>query len=473
MLGSLEVHNGDRSVAVGTVKARLLLVALLLRANRVVTNDELIEQIWGDWPPANPRSALQTNVQRLRRALGDDAATLIQTRPDGYRIGLEPARLDLLWFRELVRDARRADDLAHRHRLLKDALALWRGQPLAGLSSESLVREELPSLLEERLAAEEQLIDVRLELGQHAEVVADLIALTSRHPLRERLWAQLMLALYRCGRQADALHAYRTVARRLADELGIDPNQQLQRLHHAILVADPSLAAPAGPTAPWSPQFQLPLDIDDFVGRADLVDRIRGLLARDRGVPIVWLSGPPGVGKTALAIRVGHLLRATYPDGQWYVRLGGATNRHDPGDVLAELLRTSGVERADLPERLDARAAAFRARLADRRVLLLLDDAAEAEQVQPLLPGTAGCAVLVTSRQDLSGLSARYGARGITLDALAPEDAETLLTQVMGTGADAAGVAELARLCGYLPLALRIAAVNLTRRPVRPLPSPG
>jgi DNA-binding SARP family transcriptional activator len=478
VLGPLEVRDGDRPVAVGTVKARTLLVALLLRANRVVATDELIDQLWGDLPPANPRSALQTNVQRLRRALGDDAAELIQTRPEGYRISLEPKQLDLLWFRELVEDARRTDDLVHQHDILSEALALWRGQPLAGLSSESLVREEIPALVEERLAAEEQLIDVRLKLGQHAEVVADLTALTNRHPLRERLWAQLMLALYRCGRQAEALHTYRAVARRLADELGIDPNQQLQRLHHAILVGDPSLGPPAGPAsspAPaWSPQFQLPLDVDDFVGRADLVDRIGDLLARDRGVPIVWVSGSGGVGKTALAMRVGHRLRPAYPDGQWWVRLGGVTDPRDPGDVLAELLRTCGVEERDIPQRLDARAAAFRARLADRRVLLLLDDAAGVEQVQPLLPGTTGSAVLVTSRQDLSGLSARYAARGVTLDILAPEEAEALLTQVIGSGpagADAAGVAELAELCGYLPLALRIAAVNLTRRPGRPLAS--
>ena len=249
VLGPLEVRDQARQVVVRTAKARLLLVALLLRANRVVSSDELIDQLWGDAPPANPRSALQTNVQRLRRALGDDAARLVQTHPEGYRIELEPKRLDLLWFRELVEQARRTDDLEHRHSLLREALALWRGQPLAGLASEALVREELSSLLEERLAVQEWLIDVRLELGQHAELVAELAALTCRHSLRERLWAQRMLALYRCGRQADALGAYRAISRQLADELGIQPNQELQRLHHAILVADPSLAWSQAPAA--------------------------------------------------------------------------------------------------------------------------------------------------------------------------------------------------------------------------------
>jgi DNA-binding SARP family transcriptional activator len=476
VLGPLEVHDGDRVIAVRTAKARTLLVALLLRANRVVTIDELVDQLWDDSPPANPRSALQTNVQRLRGALGDGTAPSIQTRPSGYSIDLEPKQLDLLRFRELVGEAQRAEDPVRRHGLLSEALALWRGQPLAGVSSESLLRDELPLLLEEQLSVREQALDVRLELGQHAQVVAELAALTSRHPLRERLWGRLMLALYRCGRQGDALNAYRKLAGYLAEELGVDPDQELQRLRHAILVADPSLTVPAGSHAsqgsPWSPQCQLPLDIGDFVGRADLVDQVEGLLARDTVLPIVWVSGSPGVGKSALAVRVGHRLRTRYPDGQWYVRLGGATTPRDPGEVLAELLRTCGVERGDIPERLDARAAAFRARLADRRLLLLLDDAAGSEQVEPLLPGIAGCAVLVTSRQDLSGLTARYAARGIVLDVLGPAEARALLARVIGigeAGAEAAAVAELAELCAYLPLALRIAAANLASRPGAPL----
>jgi hypothetical protein len=322
--------------------------------------------------------------------------------------------------------------------------------------------------------------------------VPELTALTSKHPLRERPWAQLMLALYRCGRQGEALQAYRTIARHLVEELGIDPGEELRRLHRGILAADPSLAAPPAAPAPdgsppagrphagrgsvaapgdrapsdrWVPQFQLPLDIGDFVGRADLADRVERLLADDPGTPIVTLSGSPGVGKTALAVRVAHRLRSRFPDGQWYVRLGGATDPRDPGDVLAELLGASGVERAGVPERLDARAAALHARLADRRVLLVLDDAAGAEQVEPLLPSTAGCAVLATGRQELARLTASHAASAVTVDLLPPAEAEAQLTRILGAGEDAAGVAELAELCGYLPLALRIAAANLAGRP--------
>jgi DNA-binding SARP family transcriptional activator len=491
VLGPVEVRDGDRLVDVPTAKARSLLVALLLRANRVVTVEELVDQVWDDSPPANPRGAVQTNIQRLRRALGREASELIRTRTPGYAIEVKPRQLDLLGFRELVDQARRADSLVSRYELLSEALALWRGPPLGGVSSESLTREEAPRLAEERLAAQEQLVDVELELGHHARVVPELTALTSKHPLRERPWAQLMLALYRCGRQGEALQAYRTITRHLVEELGIDPGEELRRLHQGILAADPSLAAPPAAPAPdrspparphagrarvaatapgdrWIPQCQLPLDLGDFVGRADLVERVERLLADDSGTPIVTLSGSPGVGKTAVAVRVAHRLRPRFPDGQWYVRLGGATDPRDPADVLAELLRASGVERDGIPEGLDARAAALRARLADRSVLLVLDDAAGAEQVEPLLPGTAGCAVLATGRQELARLTASHAATGVTLDLLRPDEAEALLTRILGgarrLGEDAAGVAELAELCAYLPLALRIAAANLAGR---------
>ena len=478
MLGPVEVRDGDRVLPLPAARVSALLVTLLLRANRVVTVDELVDRVWGEHPPGNPRAALQTTVQRLRRALGDE--TLIRTRPRGYLIELEPRRLDLLLFRDLVEQAHRVGDLIRRRDLLGQALALWRGPPLAGMTAEPLLRDEVPRLVEERLAAQELWTDVRLDLGEHARLIPELVALTREHPLRERAWGQLMLALYRAGRQGDALRAYRALAGHLAEELGVDPSEELRRLHQAILTADPSLAvtrdqpAPASATvaAPahgtWRAQCQLPLDISDFVGRDHLIERIEDFLATGDGVPIATVSGLPGVGKTALAIRVAHRLRPRFPDGQWYVRLGGALHRRDPGEVLAELLRTSGVDADEVPERLDARAAAFRARLADRRVLLCLDDAADVEQVEPLLPGTAGCAVLVTARRDLSGLAARYAARGYTLDVLSPVEAAALLARVLGperAGVEPAVVAELARLCAYLPLALRIAAANLASRP--------
>jgi DNA-binding SARP family transcriptional activator len=239
LLGPVEVRDGDRLVMVRTYKVRTLLVALLLQANRMVTVDELIDQLWGGRAPAHPRKAVQTNVRRLREALGDDAPGPIRTRPHGYLIELDPQQLDLLSFRRLVEQVQHAEDPVRMDGLMTRALALWRGEPLAGVSSESLVRDEIPRLTEEYLAAREQSIDIQLELGRHAKLVPELTASTRKHPLRERLWAQLMIALYRCGRQADALHAYQTLSRCLA----VDPTHEVQRIHHAILVADPNLAA--------------------------------------------------------------------------------------------------------------------------------------------------------------------------------------------------------------------------------------
>jgi DNA-binding SARP family transcriptional activator/tetratricopeptide (TPR) repeat protein len=471
LLGPLEARERGRPVDLGTPRVRTLLAALLLSANRVVSVDELVDRIWAGEPPANPRRTVQTNVARLRLALGDGAADLVRTRERGYLIEVDQWQLDLLRFRALVEQAHPGEDPVRRARLLAQALGLWRGEPLAGLPAESLARDEVPRLAEERLTAQEHLIEVRLDLGHHVELVSELTALTARYPLRERLWGHLMLALYRSSRQADALRVYRTLARHLAEDLGLDPGEELQRLHRAVLTADPSLSAPAGAPVTvrpsWTAQCQLPADVADFVGRGRILDRIEDLL-NIGGMPVVTIAGLPGVGKTALGVRAAHRLRSRFPDGQWFVRLGGATGPRDPADVLADLLRGSGVEPGDIPDRLDARAAAFRARLADRRVLLLLDDASGADQLEPLMPGTSGCAVLVTSRRSLAELAARYPAHEIPLDVLPPADAETLLTRVLRAGRHRprpGQVAELAGLCAQLPLALRIAAATLAGQP--------
>ncbi|GIJ68844.1 hypothetical protein Voc01_037610 [Virgisporangium ochraceum] len=471
MLGPLEARDRGQVVELGTPRARTLLATLLLQPNRVVSVDELVERLWGERPPGNPRRTVQTNVARLRLALGGEGHA-VRTRESGYLIEVDQWQLDLLRFRALVTQAHPAEDPVRRLRLLDEALGLWRGEPLAGMTAETLVRDEVPRLAEERLAAQESLIDVRLALGQHADLVSELTDLTGRHPLRERLWGYLMLALYRSSRQADALHAYADLSRKLASDLGLDPSDELQRLHRAVLTGDPVLALPS-PATPatrftWTVECQLPLDVADFVGRGPGLARIDDLLGIG-GMPVVTVAGPPGVGKTALVVRAAHRLRWRFPDGQWYVRLGGATSPRDPSDVLADLLRTSGA--ADIPERLDARAAAFRSRLADRQVLLVLDDAASAEQLEPLLPGTSGCAVLATARCSLAALAARYPAHELTLDVLPTVDARTLLTRVLRAGrrqVELALVAELARLCGQLPLALRVSAAALVARPGTP-----
>lgn len=474
VLGPLALRRDRRPVRLGGPRPRVLLASLLLRANELVGVDQLVDRLWGVNPPQDARAALQVVVTRLRQALGVDAER-IRTQPGGYLIAVSPDELDLLHFNELVAradEAARAGDITAESKLLTEAVGLWHGPPLVNVPSDLLHREDVAQLSERHLLAEEQRNEAGLRLGRHTALISELRSLTAQHPLRERFWAQLTTALYRSGRQAEALAAYGSVAQLLSDELGIDPGPELRELHQAVLTADPVLATPEMlPTSPpWQPSCQLPLDIGVFAGRERLVDHLVELLGSDAGhsLPVVALSGSPGVGKSALAIRVAHQLRSAFPDGQWYLQLAGTstTPRH-PGDVLAELLVTAGLPATALPAGLHERAAVLRARLADRRVLLVCDDAASADQVRSLLPGTAGCAVLVTSRTELSGL-ALQGAYHVALDPLSSAEATELLTSMLGAGrvhAEPDATAELARLCDHIPLALRITGANLTARP--------
>jgi len=306
LLGPLKVVDGGRLVPIRSAKHRVLLAALLLRAGELVTVDELADAVWGDALPASPRKAVQTHVSRLRQLLR--GAELIQSQPEGYVIAVAHGDVDVGRFGLLLEAARGAvgrGDRGAEAEALRQALALWRGEPLADVTSEALHRNAVVRLAEQRLDALQRRIEADLELGRHAELVSELRALTNQHPLREQYWALLMTALYRCGRQADALEAYRSVSRRLADDLGVDSGPGLRELHQAILTNDPTLAAsPArAHTANTSARpSQLPLDVADFVGRAELVRQITRLLADDQRVPIVGVSGSPGVGKTALAI---------------------------------------------------------------------------------------------------------------------------------------------------------------------------
>lgn len=464
VLGAMRVAVDGREVPVPAAKHRVVLAALLLRPGQVVSVAELIEHLWAEAPPEGARGTVQTYVQRLRRAFAP--ADLITTHRDGYAIEVAPGALDLENFRAAVADADAAaarGDAVAEVEALRAGLTLWRGPALFDVPSESLRATVVQSLSEERLQVLERVLDAELGLGRHAEVVAELRGLTAAHPMRERFWAQLMLALHRGGRQAEALAAYRAVRARLRDELGIEPGDRLRALHQAVLTGDveappAEVARPvdAARSAPWVAQCTLPLDVRVFAGRENLVDELLVTLT-GAAVPVVAVCGPPGVGKSALAVRLAHRLRAAFPDGQWHVRLNGAAL----SEVLADLLHATGLDRALLPVSVDARAAQLRARLADRRVLLLLDDAADAEQVRALLPGTPGCAVLVTSRVHLGGLAALHDARVVTLDVLRPDEAQDLFTDLLGAGADRAALAEVARLCGYLPLALRLAAANL------------
>ncbi|AKH84583.1 transcriptional regulator, SARP family protein [Streptomyces sp. CNQ-509] len=485
LLGPIEAAAADgRPVDLGPARQRSVLAALLLDGGRAVPTAQLVHRVWGHAAPQRATETLYSYLSRLRRTLAGSQATLHRS-PDGYELAVGPAgSVDVHRFRLLLTRARAATTTtdAAAAGLFREALALWRGLPFPGVDTPWFngVRD---ALAKELFAAELDSADVRLRLGDHAALLTGLAARSAAHPLDERLAAQYMTALYRCGRPADALDHYRRIRRLLAEELGIDPGRPLQQVHQAVLGGDPELSVPepagAAPvrrpeSAPpaWLAQCQLPPDVRGFAGRTDLVARLAELLECRDAAPVV-VSGSPGVGKSALAVHLGHRLRRAFPDGQWYVRLQGTRERpRDPADVLAALLRASGEDAAAIPESLEDRAGAFRGRAADRRVLLVLDDAADAEQVRPLLPGTAGVAVLVTSRSDLRGLTASHAAHPVPLDVLRPGEAGDLLAGILGerrVAAEPAAAARLAELCARLPLALRIAAANLAARPGRSL----
>ncbi|MFC8329225.1 AfsR/SARP family transcriptional regulator [Streptomyces olivaceus] len=489
LLGPLEIRIGDRQVHLRAPKQRTLLAALLVSAGRTVTTGELVDHLWDGELPSNGRGALHVHMTRLRKSLGaPEADELIRTVPEGYRAVLPPGSSDLQRFDQALQEAvlaRRRADLPAEAELLAAARSLWRGPALVDVPSEVLCRDAVPALRERFLQASERYFEVSLLLGRHARILPELRETALRNTYRERFWCQLMLALYRCDRQAEALAAYREAQGRLNDELGIGPGDSLVRTHQAVLTGSAALfdvAAGAPAAAPgshesgggaWHVLCQLPPD-QALVGRDRLCDQVAAAAAPAGTLPappVVVLCGGPGTGKTALAVRTGHRLRHLFPEGQWYVRLREADGRaREPGAVLAQLLTASGADA--VPRTLEEKASALRTRLADRRVLMILDDAADAEQVTPLLPGTSGCSVLITSYASLPALGTECGTRSFALDALSPAAALTMLETVLGgarVAAEPEAARQLAALCGRRPLALRIAATRLADRPDRPL----
>ncbi|GAA2671972.1 MULTISPECIES: BTAD domain-containing putative transcriptional regulator [Actinosynnema] len=474
VLGPLRVVVGGRPVAVRAGRQRCLLASLLTRPGAPISVDELAEHVWGDRPPARARQTLHTYVMRLRQVLGPEVP--IRTVPDGYLVDVPASCVDAARFAELLALGDReqaAGRLAEASSALAAALELWRGPALADVPSAVLHRDEAPRLTESALHARERRAEIDLAIGRHAELVPELTALTAEHPLRERLWAQLVVALHRSGRRAEALAAYDRVSALLAEELGIDPGGELRRVHRAVL-ADEGGRSPAPEGAESGPEpgapSQLPARAGDFVGRSNSVHLVETLLRRSHGVPVVTLSGQPGVGKTALAVHAAHRLRGDFPDGQLYVNLRG----HAQGpplsavDVLPRFLRAQGVAPEAVPLDPDEQEALHRSRLTGKRVLVVLDDAASAEQIRPLLPGSPGCAVLVTSRDALRGLAVSHAATNVRLDVLDDGEARALLSGVLGAdvvGGEHAATGELVALCAHLPLALRIAAANVLSRP--------
>ena len=461
ILGPLTASWAGREIPLGPEKHRTLLACLLLRAGQVVPVAELVDRVWRDDPPAGGRRVVQTYVTRLRKALGA-AGPLIRTVPPGYLLEVPEQAFDLARFRAHVERARTAGDLRAEVDELRAGLALWRGEPLADLAP---LRDEAPRLVEERMRALDRRIEIDLALGRHAELVGELSGLVREHPLRESLWAQLVLALHRSGRQADALRAYQEVRTLLREELGLDPGEALRRAHGAILRPD------SGPGQEWTPVRQLPADTGTFVGREELVERISGLVTGTRPVVLV-LSGTAGIGKTALAVRAGYRLADRFPDGQLYVNLRGHSGGipMSSGDALVRMLRAVGVPPDRIPAELDEQSALFRSTVAGRKILVVLDNAVGPEQVRPLLPGSPSCPVIVTSRDNLRGLIAINGALRLPVDVLSATESVDLLAGIAGRtliDAEPAAAQQLAELCGRLPLALRIAAANLADGPHR------
>jgi DNA-binding SARP family transcriptional activator/tetratricopeptide (TPR) repeat protein len=480
ILGPLQVVTEAGSVALGGRRPCTLLAMLLAHPDQVVSLDHLIDAVWDDRPPVTARRQVQNEISALRRRLGDGGVTIVADGR-GYRVQPGPGELDSRTFEDGVARASvlAADgQLAEAVDALRSALRLWRGPALLGLSGR-VVEAAAARLDEQRLTATEQRFELELRLGRHDEVVGDLTELVAANPLRERLVGQLMLALHRAGRQADAVQVYHDLRVRLADELGLDPATPLQRQFAAILNNDPGPAALAGEGAarpdPPTPR-QLPADVAGFTGRHEHLKQLDELLPehnhRDTAIVISTITGMAGIGKTALAVHWGHRVSDRFPDGQLYVDLRGHAQGEPvrPLDALTQFLRSLGVPPGEIPAEESAAAARYRSLLAERRVLVLLDNASEPAQVRPLLPASPGCLVLVTSRHRLSGLAARDGARRLSLDVLGAYEAQLLLERIIGgerVAAEPGAATELVRICSYLPLALRIAAATLLDRPGR------
>ncbi|MGW6456971.1 AfsR/SARP family transcriptional regulator [Streptomyces sp. NPDC055078] len=478
LLGPVEAMWEGRCLRLGGPKPRALLAALLLRAGYVVPADDLVDVIWGEKPPETARALVQTYVSALRRALPEARRGAIETRAPGYVIRPDAGTVDLGRFEELAAAGRRAaarGDHSAAARSGRAALELWRGSALGGVGE--ALRSEAARLEEARQTVVEERIAAELECGgRESELVTELKGLVGAHPTKERLRGQLMLALYRVGRQADALTVFEEGRAVLAEELGIDPGPELCWRHGEILRADPVLlraeegaaaldvSVPQVPVTP-RPVSLLPPAIRDFTGReAEIAEVVDGLTAPRDAPAVVVVSGPAGVGKSALAVKAAHLAMEAFPDGQLYAELQGAGGPVTSGDVLGRLLRALG---AAPPEHAAERADLFRGLVAGRRLLLVLDDAGEEAQVRPLLPGGAGCGVLVTSRARLGGLD---GARRTDLAVLDEARSLELLTRVTGARgatddpAEDAAARRIVTLCGGLPLALRIAGARLTTR---------
>jgi DNA-binding SARP family transcriptional activator/tetratricopeptide (TPR) repeat protein len=485
VLGPLEVRSPQGAqVELGRRRReRCLVGVLLVYAGHLVTVDRLLDLLWDGAPPDGARVTLTSHVSRMRRPLRSAGEVPILRRGDGYLLDVAPEQVDLHRFTALVRQAESVRDPEERFDLLGEALQLWRGELLADVASDRLRDRVGAGIRDVRLGATEARLEAMLDCGRHQAAVPLLTDLVDAYPYRERLLALLMLALFRCGRTSDALALFRRSRGRFIDELGVEPGAELARLHKAMLRGDPALGtvmagpAPEGVAVADVPEravpAQLPAAPYHFVGRAAALAELQAHLLcepTDRAPGPVVIEGAPGVGKTALAVSWAQAARAQFPDGQLFVNLRGFATEPplQPGDALAQCLRALGVPAAEVPDDLDEAAARFRTATAGGRLLVVLDNAASAEQVRPLLPAGSGCRVVVTSRTRLGGLVAIEGAHRIVLAPLPAADAITLLRRFVGADQvdrESAAAQSLVDICGRLPLALRIAAANITADP--------
>ena len=488
VLGPLRVWRGEILVDLGPVQQRVVLAVLALQAGRPVGRQQMINGVWGDTPPRHAVNLVQRHVSGLRQVLEPDRpgrapSGLLNWTDAGYLLNLPSGALDLHEFESEVaraRAARASGQPRDAAGALHSALELWRGPVCDGLSSPFL-DAQADRLAETRISVLEERIELDLAIGAQASLIAELRDLVAAYPLRERLHGLLMLALYRAGRQADALTAFRDARRQLRDELGLEPAAPLQRLHQQILAADPELAAPdtevaadAGATQGSQRPLpaQLPHRIPDFTGRDAELSRLDALVAKDTGtVVITAIAGTAGVGKTALAVHWAHRVSGLFPDGQLYVNLRGfdpTGAAMKPAEAIRGFLDAFGVVPQQIPANLEAQAALYRSLLAGRRVLILLDNAADEDQVRPLLPGSPGCLVIVTSRNELPGLIVTEGAHPVVVDLLSVPEARQLLSRRIGESrvtAEEQAVDSIIDLCARLPLALMLVAARAATHP--------
>jgi DNA-binding SARP family transcriptional activator/tetratricopeptide (TPR) repeat protein len=497
LLGPVEVREGELRVNVGRPQQRCVLAALLVNAGEAVPAEKLIDIVWEDHPPPTAHSLLYGHISRLRRVLGRGrraAHAQLVRRGGGYAAELDVQVVDLHQFRHLVASAERSSD-EEAAILLTRALDLWRGSPLSDLNGRWAhnLRDVLQA---ERSTAALGRFDALLRLGRHAALLADLRAWTSDQPLDERFAARRMLALYRSGRQGEAFEVFQETRRTLVEELGVEPGRELQHLHEQLIAAEPALAGPAatngaqddrfrtaapvpgmsGGSGPhgWVTPAQLPHDLPGFVGREREMGHMRTLLQTagpGARTVVLMIDGIAGVGKTTLAVHLAHQVAGSFPDGQLYVNLRGFDPDNlpmTPGDALGYLLQGLGIEPRQIPAGLPAQAGLYRSVLSGRQILVVLDNAATADQVRHLLPGTGSCAAVVTSRNRFGGLVATDGTRRLTLDVLTAAEALNLLASAIGTervDAEPLAAGKLARFCGHLPMALSICAEHLAARP--------